>query len=270
MPVINGGDDDTAPRAGELAPVIPLFGRPADAPRRRPSSEPVWRASWADDAAASAESTGAVRERPLRTIGSVNPPDQHSMSLAERAAASRGHSTATPTHIAAADGSAADAEAADAVDPQAANDAAEALLLRRLRTRQLSVSEARSAVIAVGMTDDAADELLSRFERLGYLDDAALAEQLVHAAVERKGQGRQAISPLLAKRGVPREVIDAVLSNLPDDDLERALEFARTKARSLGGRDREAALRRLLGQLARRGYPSSVSMAAARQAIDEI
>jgi regulatory protein len=120
------------------------------------------------------------------------------------------------------------------------------------------------------MTDGAADELLSRFERLGYLNDAALAEQLVHAGVERKGQGRQAISPLLAKRGVPREVIDAVLANLPDDDLERALEFARTKARSLGGRDRETALRRLLGQLARRGYPSSVSMAAARQALDEI
>jgi regulatory protein len=158
----------------------------------------------------------------------------------------------------------------DDLDPQRANDAAEALLLRRLRTRQLSVSEARAVVVGAGMTDGAAADLISRFERLAYLDDVALAEQLVHAAVERKGQGRQAISPLLSKRGVPREVIDAVLSNLPDDDLERALEFARTKARSLAARDRETALRRLLGQLARRGYPSAVSMAAARQALDEV
>ncbi|WP_240606859.1 regulatory protein RecX [Microbacterium sp. Gd 4-13] len=134
----------------------------------------------------------------------------------------------------------------------------------------MSVSESRGVLIAAGMTGGAADELLDQFERLGYLDDVSLSQQLVRAAVERKGQGRQAISPLLTRRGIPRDVVETVLSEMPDDDLERALEFARTKARSLGARDRETALRRLLGQLARRGYPSSVSMTAARQALDEL
>lgn len=148
--------------------------------------------------------------------------------------------------------------------------AAETLLLRRLNTRQLSISEARTVVIEAGMAAGAVEELLERFERLGYLDDRALTEQLVHAAVERKRQGRHAIAPALTRRGLPREVIAAALAELPDDDADRALEFARTKARGLGARDRDAALRRLMGQLARRGYPSSVSLAAARQALDEI
>ncbi|WP_259460136.1 regulatory protein RecX [Microbacterium sp. AG1240] len=162
------------------------------------------------------------------------------------------------------------ASGAEAVDPGEVRDAAEASLLRKLHTRQLSVSESRGVLLAAGMTGGAADELLDQFERLGYLDDLSLSQQLVRAAVERKGQGRQAISPLLTRRGIPRDVVDTVLSEMPDDDLERALDFARTKARSLGARDRETALRRLLGQLARRGYPSSVSMTAARQALDEL
>ena len=50
--------------------------------------------------------------------------------------------------------------------------------------------------------------------------------------IERKGQGRRAIAQTLAQRGIPRDVVDAALATLPDDDAERALEFARTKARS--------------------------------------
>jgi regulatory protein len=147
---------------------------------------------------------------------------------------------------------------------------AESVLLRKLRARQLSVSEARAVVAETGLEGSEAEQLIETFIRLGYLDDDALADQLVFAAVERKGQGRQAIGPLLSRRGIPREVVDAAVSRLPDDDAERALEFARTKARSVGARDRETALRRLMGQLARRGYPSSVALSAARQALDEL
>jgi regulatory protein len=51
--------------------------------------------------------------------------------------------------------------------------------------------------------------------------------------------------------------------------MERALEFARRKAGGIGGRDAQAELRRLAGQLARRGYPSSIALSAARQALEE-
>jgi regulatory protein len=154
------------------------------------------------------------------------------------------------------------------VDSDAVADA-ERALLRRLRTRQLSISEARSFLIEKLLGPGEADALIEEFVRRGYLDDAMLAEQLIHAATERKGQGRRAIAQALSARGIPRAVTEVVLGELPDDDAERALEFARTKARQLTRFDDDTALRRLMGQLARRGYPGSVAATAARAALAE-
>ncbi|MFJ4224868.1 regulatory protein RecX [Microbacterium sp. NPDC089695] len=113
------------------------------------------------------------------------------------------------------------------------------------------------------------DDILDDFERRGYVDDAQLAGQLVAAGVERKGQGRVALSRALAQRGIPREIIDAALDELPDDDADRALDYARSKARSLARLDADTALRRLVGQLSRRGYNGAVAMSAAKTALRE-
>jgi len=171
-------------------------------------------------------------------------------------------------------GSAVDEYAADdGRDPGeeavGASDLAEKMLLKRLRTRSLSVSEARAFLRDHELDSASVELILGRMTEFGYLDDTALAEQLVHTAVDRKGQGRQVIAQTLAKRGIAREIADQVLSTLPDDDLDRALEYARTKARSMRALDRDTALRRLAGQLARRGYPANVSLTAAKQALDE-
>lgn len=151
----------------------------------------------------------------------------------------------------------------------AAAEAAERGLLKKLRGRQLSVSEAKTYLAQHELDRDSVDALVDAFLERGYLDDARLAEQVVYAGVDRKGQGRQAIAQSLTKRGVPREVADAALAELPDDDAERALEYARTKAGSLRHLERDVALRRLAGQLARRGYGGSVALTAARAALDE-
>ena len=146
---------------------------------------------------------------------------------------------------------------------------AEKQLLKKLRVRSLSTSEARATLVAFGLGLVEAEALVDRFASRGYLDDAALAEQIVHVGLDRKGQGRRVIAQALAKRGLPRDVADAALAALPDDDTERALEFARSKARSLASLDRATALRRLVGQLARRGYGGSTAFEAARRALDE-
>ena len=150
-----------------------------------------------------------------------------------------------------------------------ARSAAEEALVRKLRARSLSLSEARQILRGNELSSAQIDDVIDDFCRRGYLDDAALAEQLVTSGIERKGQGRIALSRSLAQRGIRRDVIDAALDELPDDDAERALEFARTKARSLSRLDFETALRRLVGQLARRGYGGSVAMTAARTALTE-
>jgi len=145
---------------------------------------------------------------------------------------------------------------------------AERNLLKKLRTRSLSVREARAVVAERDLEDAAIQRVLDDFVRRGYLDDVRLAEQLIHSAVERKGQGRQVIARTLAQRGISRDVADRAVAELPDDDADRAYEFARTKARSLRHLDHDVALRRLVGQLARRGYGSQ-ALDAARRALEE-
>ncbi|MRH29250.1 RecX family transcriptional regulator [Microbacterium sp. SYP-A9085] len=221
--------DDGGEQNG-LAPVIPLFGGPAPATER-------------------GDAAGA--ERPT----------------AAPSAASRD----TPTWHTVWDEPDDDALDEDALDDAARSEreAAERSLTRKLRTRQLSVSEGRVVLAAHSLDADVVAAVLHAFERRGYLDDRALAEQLVHSAVQRKGQGRAVIAQTLAKRGLRRDVIDLALAELPDDDAERALEFARQKARSMRGLERDVALRRLAGQLARRGY-GAAALDAARRALDEL
>ena len=146
---------------------------------------------------------------------------------------------------------------------------AERTLLKKLRTRSLSVREARGVLGGFDLGGAAVDDVIDTFERNGYLDDAKLAEQLVYSGTQRKGQGRQVVSRTLSERGIPRDIVDEALAELPDDDAERALDFARTKARSMSRLAPDVALRRLAGQLARRGY-GSTSLSAARQALDEL
>ena len=149
-------------------------------------------------------------------------------------------------------------------------EAAENHLRRKLRARSLSVREARVVLSAQELPGEEVDAIVGAFARNGYLDDRVLADQLVHTAADRRGQGRKAIALVLAKRGIPRDVVDQVISELPDDDAERALDFARSKARSMGSLDADTALRRLSGQLARRGYGGSTAFTAARAALDEV
>lgn len=148
-------------------------------------------------------------------------------------------------------------------------DLAERALMRKLRGRSLSVSEARRLVREHEVESDAAEALIAAFLDRGYLDDARLAEQLVHTESERRGAGRSLIAQTLRSRGIPTGVVEQALADYTGDDAARALDVARSRARSLARLDPEVALRRLLGQLARRGYGGSVALEAARTALAE-
>ena len=243
----NGGEHET------LAPVIPLFGGRAP---RRPAAVPQIEDDAQDDPVLQAAfaAVDAIFERPPGSRAASDEPsatDRAELSWHPTWSADRSHSQSGPS------------------EPSPDTEAAEKALLKKLRTRSLSVSEARGVLRGFDLDASSTEQVLAAMEEYGYLDDAALADQLIHAGVDRKAQGRQVIAQTLAKRGIPRDVADAALSALPDDDFERALEFARGKARSLQSLDRDTALRRLTGQLARRGYGGSLAMSAARAALDE-
>lgn len=261
----SGGERDS------LAPVIPLFGGPApkrpEAARFVDESEDAWdepNGSYDDDLIAETTEAepGAAVDRRYEPDSRAARADAESPGNDARGMRDLAwHPTWTSER--------ARRDAASATDGSPNVELAEKALLKKLRTRSLSVSEARGVLREHQLDGAAIDAVIASMDEYGYLDDAALADQLVHAGVGRKGQGRQLIAQTLAKRGIPRDIADAALASLPDDDLERALEFARGKARSLQSLDRDTALRRLSGQLARRGYGGSLAMTAARIALDE-
>ncbi|MEV4774546.1 regulatory protein RecX [Microbacterium sp. LWH12-1.2] len=233
----NGGE--AGGNVDRLAPVIPLFG-----------------AKKASEASSGGRDEGT-------------PSDRHpARGTAERHTAPR--LRALHPHADSEEGT-SDAEGAESQtpDPEETRKVAEEALVRKLRTRSLSVSESRIVLKGYSLESSQIDDVIDDFCRRGYLDDAILAGHLVISGVERKGLGRVALSRALAQRGIPRDVIAAALDEVPDDDDERALDFARTKARSLSRLDHDTALRRLVGQLSRRGYNGSVAMKAARTALTE-
>lgn len=211
-----------------LAPVIPLFGGRQNAPSDGPS----------EVAAVSGE------RAPIRAI-------QEPVDWAAQVHSDAGERGACST---------------------AQFDAAWTRLVKKLRSKPLSEREARRFLSTPADDDALSDELVEaaveEAQRLGYLDDAKLAEQLVHRARNRKVQGRSAIAQELSTRGIDRAQIDAALEEMPDDEAERAREFARSRARSLVGLEPDVALRRLSGQLARRGF-GGLALTIAREALDE-
>jgi regulatory protein len=162
-----------------------------------------------------------------------------------------------------------DAPDEDGDDVEGSSADAEETLTRRLRRSALSEREARTFLGQRGIDAAIVEATVERFTSRGWIDDAVLAEQLLYAGTSRKGQGRRAIAQTLSARGIARDVADAALATLPDDDDERALEYARTKANGLRSYDLETAMRRLMGQLARRGYSGSIASNAARTALTE-
>ncbi|GAA1696490.1 hypothetical protein GCM10009808_12280 [Microbacterium sediminicola] len=136
-------------------------------------------------------------------------------------------------------------------------------LARKLGRKGLSLAEAREFLSDEGVPREDIDVIVDEMHARRWLDDDVLAEQIVHSCVSRRNDGRRAIAAALAKRRIDRETAARALSDLPDDDEERAHVFARSKVGALSRLDRDVAVRRLVGQLQRRGYPPSVSVSVA-------
>lgn len=254
----------------QLAPIIPLFGRDDTRAKSVDREDPEVESATARSApdAGVWQSTEGVSSRdsnPVAPIDSRGPSERHP---------ARGAAARSAPRLRALQSQDLGSDDVPGVDPSQLRADAEELLVRKLRTRSLSLSEARMVLRgyeknAVRLDAGAIDDVIDDFCRRGYLDDTLLAGQLVTSGIERKGQGRVALSRALSQRGIPRDVIDAALDDVPDDDAERALEYARSKARAMSRLDGDTALRRLVGQLSRRGYNGSVAMTAAKSALAE-
>jgi regulatory protein len=117
--------------------------------------------------------------------------------------------------------------------------------------------------------DDVAEEVLSRFEEVGLIDDGAFADAWVESRHHGRGLGRRALARELRTKGVDSSLIDEAVSQLDSDqEAATARELVDRKLRSTRGLDRDRRIRRLAGMLARKGYPEGMALRAVREALE--
>ncbi|MGI5217346.1 recombination regulator RecX [Nocardia sp. CA-290969] len=138
--------------------------------------------------------------------------------------------------------------------------------LRLLAVRARSRAELAQRLAAKGFAAEVAERTLDRLAEVGLVDDAEFARQWVRQRHSFAGKGRQALAQELRRKGVAAEDSAAALAEVTaDDEHDRATELVRRKLRTLpAGLDREKAMRRLVGMLARRGYGHSVAYTVVR------
>ncbi len=141
------------------------------------------------------------------------------------------------------------------------------LLTERARTRQ----ELAQALRKREVPDEAANAVLERFDEVGLIDDAAFAGQWVRSRHTGRGLARRAIAVELRRKGVADEVAQEALAEVDTDaEEQRARELVDRKLRTVPAdtpERRTTAARRLVGMLARRGYPAGIAYRVVREAL---
>jgi regulatory protein len=160
---------------------------------------------------------------------------------------------------------AADRDLGPPADPEAV---ARTIVLTKLTAQARSRRELADALAARDVPTDVADAVLDRFEAVGLVDDTAFADAWVQSRVASRGLSRAALRHELRRKGVADDVIGESLDQLdPEAELDAARGLVERKLRSTRHLAADVRFRRLVGLLARKGYPSGVCIRVVRSAI---
>jgi regulatory protein len=152
-------------------------------------------------------------------------------------------------------------------DPEArAREVCLRLLTLAPRTRAQLADALRKRAIP----DEAANEVLSRFEDVGLIDDAAFARAWVESRHHSRGLAGRALSAELKQRGVAADEIRAAIDEQlsPDAEVSAARRLVATKLAGTRGLPPEQRTRRMAGLLARKGYPAGLAFRVIREALE--
>ena len=145
------------------------------------------------------------------------------------------------------------------------------ILLDQLTGQARTRSELATRLARKNVPDELAGQLLDRFEEVGLVDDDAFARAWVQSRQAGKGLARRALAEELRRKGVDDEVAKAALDEVdPDDEVASARALVRRRLRTVARLDRDAAVRRLTGMLARKGYPAGVCFRVVREELEAV
>jgi regulatory protein len=150
---------------------------------------------------------------------------------------------------------------------QSESERAREICLRQLATRPRTRAELAKVLVRKEISAEVIAEVLDRYDEVGIIDDAAFARAWVSSRHHGRGLARRALANELRQHGVDAEVASEALETLDEqDEAETARALVDRKLRTATGAP-EAVFRRLVGMLARKGYPAGVAIRAVKDAL---
>src|SRR3954471_13624761 len=160
-----------------------------------------------------------------------------------------------------------DRAAGPATEPGDEREMARDICIRQLAVRPRTRAELAKALAKRGISPEVTAEALDRYDEVGMIDDAAFARAWVSSRHHGKGLARRALANELRQRGVDAEVATEALETLDEaSEATAARALVDRKLRTTRGTP-EQVFRRLVGMLARKGYPAGVAIRAVKDAL---
>jgi regulatory protein len=143
---------------------------------------------------------------------------------------------------------------------------ARTILLDKLAAQPRTRAELADLLAEREIPAEVATRVLDRFNEVGLIDDAAFASAWVESRHRGRGLAKRALAQELRRRGVGDELARDALEELDQDqEAATARALVRRKLPSMRSLDRQVAMRRLLGMLARKGYPGGLAMSIIKE-----
>ena len=141
------------------------------------------------------------------------------------------------------------------------------ICLRQLAVRPRTRAELAKVLARKEISEEVIAEVLDRYDEVGIIDDAAFARMWVSTRHQGRGLARRALANELRQHGVESEVATEALETLDDEaEATTARTLVDRKLRSARGTP-DQVFRRLVGMLARKGYPAGVAIQAVKEAL---
>jgi regulatory protein len=142
--------------------------------------------------------------------------------------------------------------------------------LRLLTGAPRTSAQLAEAMRRRGVPDEAAEAVLGRLTEVGLIDDAAFARAWVESRHHARGLSRRALTAELKRRGVPGQDVQAAVNTLgPDEEIATARRLVAKALTATRGRPLPTRIRRLVGLLARKGYPAPLAYRVVREALEQ-
>jgi regulatory protein len=147
---------------------------------------------------------------------------------------------------------------------------AEGTAVWHLARREMTVKMVKDKLLAKGKyPKDIIEEILQKCIDNNWVNDERFAENFTRSKQEYNKLGKNAIKRELMLKGIDSETAAEAVSDI-DSESERdaAMELVMNQLPKTVNLEKQKRINRILGMLARKGYPSDIAFSVIREALD--